>query len=423
MNKKGETSHNLHEIANSSNLSSSKEFNSDIDDEQLDENPAENWLLGASSQIHTLDYSINYCVEGKNVSAVAEADKERMISDWRQKDAEEKMLLAGHSNEEWKNRKRKRRIREELKEAKWHWKVFGEWVRKDWIEDEEEKQMWDEEEKKLGVKEGNQLIEQEGESGLFLGTIEELRNEVEEAERRGEKKEVVDSLRVRLYDAEKAMKKKLMLESTSDFDRYVAQLKKEYEKRKRKTLKQSETVASFSNSNYQSSRLSETPLVPSIDHLSTRNQKMSPLQIFHQAHPSALSLRLYPSEQSLHRSEKTTIPLSELSPLNTLLSLPFQSEDNPVISLDEHFLLLQDPIMVSFHNFCTNSLAYQKEKEKFILQKRKIFREIAQKRIDATSRKTPLQRKILWTFDETLPDVKKRNRRVFCFQKKETEFV
>ncbi|KAH7824837.1 uncharacterized protein MONOS_6734 [Monocercomonoides exilis] len=158
-------------------------------------------------------------VDGDIVTSANEYRKEQMIYHWRERDFELQIKKGGKymqlscameanrgetekegenkapagapsgnigmNKEEREREKRKRRnaIKEEIKEAKQHEKVFGEWVRKRWIVDEEEEKMWDEAEAKVRRKREKAEMKDETENRK-AHTEEELKNKLQEARER-----------------------------------------------------------------------------------------------------------------------------------------------------------------------------------------------------------------------------------------------
>eukprot|EP00770_Monocercomonoides_exilis_P016406 MONOS_16369.1-p1 / transcript=MONOS_16369.1 / gene=MONOS_16369 / organism=Monocercomonoides_exilis_PA203 / gene_product=unspecified product / transcript_product=unspecified product / location=Mono_scaffold01679:2335-3616(+) / protein_length=387 / sequence_SO=supercontig / SO=protein_coding / is_pseudo=false len=91
------------------------------------------------------------------------------------KEEEEAEAEKIRKNEEKERRRLIKRIESEIQEAKAHWKMFGEWVRKEWIEGEKEQQMWDEAELWVTAKEKEGVLENEEE-------IEELKRRLNDCD-------------------------------------------------------------------------------------------------------------------------------------------------------------------------------------------------------------------------------------------------
>eukprot|EP00770_Monocercomonoides_exilis_P007681 MONOS_7642.1-p1 / transcript=MONOS_7642.1 / gene=MONOS_7642 / organism=Monocercomonoides_exilis_PA203 / gene_product=unspecified product / transcript_product=unspecified product / location=Mono_scaffold00266:70796-74394(-) / protein_length=1117 / sequence_SO=supercontig / SO=protein_coding / is_pseudo=false len=164
-----------------------------------------------------------YNVEGECLEEVGR--RGRMVARWRDSDAEYERQK--QQNEEWwraandtsaassigigvgggrveeeekrqlmreekLERKRRKRIRKEIKEAKEHWKRFGVWVRKAWVEEEEEAKMWSDAEARLEEKEAQQALER---TLVECQTEEELSSKllgVEDAEKHKTNNMLVD---------------------------------------------------------------------------------------------------------------------------------------------------------------------------------------------------------------------------------------
>ncbi|KAH7817227.1 uncharacterized protein MONOS_13506 [Monocercomonoides exilis] len=114
------------------------------------------------------------------------------------------------------SKKRKEAIRSQINEAKKHLKMFGEWVRKSWIVDEEEKSMWDEAESKI-----NEKMQLEIED---LETIEELKNKLKDA----------DELKVSIEDRENIKK---AIEKNVEKQKRLQDAQRTYEQREIEKIK------------------------------------------------------------------------------------------------------------------------------------------------------------------------------------------
>eukprot|EP00770_Monocercomonoides_exilis_P001247 MONOS_1239.1-p1 / transcript=MONOS_1239.1 / gene=MONOS_1239 / organism=Monocercomonoides_exilis_PA203 / gene_product=unspecified product / transcript_product=unspecified product / location=Mono_scaffold00021:79315-81328(-) / protein_length=656 / sequence_SO=supercontig / SO=protein_coding / is_pseudo=false len=125
-----------------------------------------------------------------------------------------------NSSAEIKIMKRRRTVvKNQIREAKQHWKLFGEWVRKPWIKDNDERLMWDEAEAKLcsrdegEVKEGN-------EKDARATTLEELKDLLKNEEVLNLTGEQLEALKMKIQQYEKKREKEEKKMEMSDFERY-----------------------------------------------------------------------------------------------------------------------------------------------------------------------------------------------------------
>ncbi|KAH7828318.1 uncharacterized protein MONOS_12473 [Monocercomonoides exilis] len=81
---------------------------------------------------------------------------------------------------------RKEVVRRQIREAKEHKRLFGEWVAKDWVVDEEEREMWEEAERKLAQTNENdeECLRYDGDATCLM-TLEELKTRLKELEMEG----------------------------------------------------------------------------------------------------------------------------------------------------------------------------------------------------------------------------------------------
>ncbi|KAH7817208.1 uncharacterized protein MONOS_3471 [Monocercomonoides exilis] len=113
-------------------------------------------------------------------------------------------------------KRRIKEIRREIKQATDHFKVFGEWIRKEWVTDEEEKRMWDEAEAKV-MKKAYSFEGGEKEKGGM--TLEEVRNRLNEAEELGLPESEIEVLR-------RKMAKLLKLKETEEKNQTLTSLQR-----------------------------------------------------------------------------------------------------------------------------------------------------------------------------------------------------
>ncbi|KAH7820642.1 putative P-type ATPase (P-ATPase) Superfamily Protein [Monocercomonoides exilis] len=160
-----------------------------------------------------------------------EGDENNIITDKRD---DEDIYLNEEETEEKK--RRLRMIRQEIKEAKEFRKVFGEWVRKDWISDKDEIAMWDAAEQKIKEKEEKQMpcmenTENKGNQTILNvngklneSTLEELqillKEELERGTLESDLKELMESISSKASKEEKRQRMREM----SELERYFAEI-------------------------------------------------------------------------------------------------------------------------------------------------------------------------------------------------------
>ncbi|KAH7817310.1 uncharacterized protein MONOS_8921 [Monocercomonoides exilis] len=149
----------------------------------------------------------------------------------------------GEENRKAEERARKRQIqevKEEIAEAKRHFRVFGVWVRNSAAIDAVEEEMWEEAEKKILLKE-KRREEADIDSTAESETLEELKQRLEEL--RGMEdcadRDSDEALRVKIERKEKllAMQEKQL--KTSNVFRFLETLQKEEEKTAKKEMRKS----------------------------------------------------------------------------------------------------------------------------------------------------------------------------------------
>ncbi|KAH7817290.1 uncharacterized protein MONOS_7625 [Monocercomonoides exilis] len=121
---------------------------------------------------------------------------------------------------------RKEVVRHQIKEAKQFWKVFREWVSKDWIIDDEEERMWKEAEKRVTIKnentEENEDIMKNNQSSQTIEELKRMLLEMLECGLEGQKKEELEKL---IIKKEKKIDKKEREHEMTDIERYDAMFK------------------------------------------------------------------------------------------------------------------------------------------------------------------------------------------------------
>ncbi|KAH7817276.1 uncharacterized protein MONOS_7612 [Monocercomonoides exilis] len=189
----------------------------DDDIDQLLEDNITKWKPDAFMLEHYFQDQ-EYEVDGKMISKIAELRKEDMLNEWKNEDYnfasfcgqthkreraeydDERSCILQDADEteidisNWK--RRKEIIQKQIKEAKHYKSLFGKWVRKGWIVDAKEAEMWDEAEKKLKMKE---MMEKDGVAEEKTGkkTLEEMKTKLVECEERTDCQEEIEALRPR----------------------------------------------------------------------------------------------------------------------------------------------------------------------------------------------------------------------------------
>ncbi|KAH7820583.1 uncharacterized protein MONOS_8804 [Monocercomonoides exilis] len=204
-------------------------------------------------------------VDGTKLSCVIEASRREMEDRWLQEDtALEKKLqdeMKGgrmqsvvflreergreekeEEGNEPKERQREmskakqRLVKQQIAEAKIFERTFGEFVRKKWIVDKEEKQMWDRVEMKSRNKREEEEREiKEGRSHQL--TLEEMKNLAIHSESVSGNKEVLEKLKKKIEEKERKIQAKQRLNEMSDLTRYFTVFSKDVKKMKQKMMK------------------------------------------------------------------------------------------------------------------------------------------------------------------------------------------
>eukprot|EP00770_Monocercomonoides_exilis_P003486 MONOS_3466.1-p1 / transcript=MONOS_3466.1 / gene=MONOS_3466 / organism=Monocercomonoides_exilis_PA203 / gene_product=unspecified product / transcript_product=unspecified product / location=Mono_scaffold00082:35965-40672(-) / protein_length=1395 / sequence_SO=supercontig / SO=protein_coding / is_pseudo=false len=198
-------------------------------DQLLEENIT-HWKPQPETQA-AMCYDFDFKVDGVSQSSVAMHRKSEMIERWKSADAEfikeytptlsSSMFVRGNLEgvdlDEESRRLRKEIVKRQIKEAKQHKKLFGEWVRKQWIQDESERRMWQEAEKKMRIK--IERTEQEITEGKVEKTLEELISELKEAECVGATEEILQNLKSEIKKREQKLYKKIQKDELTFFQR------------------------------------------------------------------------------------------------------------------------------------------------------------------------------------------------------------
>ncbi|KAH7830410.1 uncharacterized protein MONOS_12669 [Monocercomonoides exilis] len=117
-------------------------------------------------------------------------------------------------------KKRRELIKKQIRDAKQHFRAFGEWVRKDWMEDSEEIDMWNKAEQKLNI--GSHSKPPKEQIGDYAAdfTIEELREIFKEAQEENSGSAECEKLEKTIQKMEMQMKKDEEWQKMTDVDRF-----------------------------------------------------------------------------------------------------------------------------------------------------------------------------------------------------------
>ncbi|KAH7820447.1 uncharacterized protein MONOS_13707 [Monocercomonoides exilis] len=194
------------------------------------------------SQKRSMCYAVDRVEDGVKVSGVVEAVRERMIEQWHNRDIKRKQMT--EADEQQRRKLRQRNAKKEVREAKEFYKLFGEWVRKDWEdedEDEEEKRLWREAELKVKQKE-EEKEEKDGNDSVRGMTLEELRRCLDDAQKMDDREEI--ELMNEIMKKEKLEEKRMLEKELTPLDRYFLMQRKQYTKKKEKLLSKSSQLDS-----------------------------------------------------------------------------------------------------------------------------------------------------------------------------------
>ncbi|KAH7817291.1 uncharacterized protein MONOS_7626 [Monocercomonoides exilis] len=133
----------------------------------------------------------------------------------------------------WK-KKRRTLTKMQIKAAKDHQRLFGEWVKKSWMIDEEEEKMWEEAEKKIVVKENVEAQEEGIEIQQSNHTIEELKGMLLEISEHGLDGKEKEELEKEIARIERRQEKGEKNEAVSVLDRYLEEDQKRSAKGKKR---------------------------------------------------------------------------------------------------------------------------------------------------------------------------------------------
>eukprot|EP00770_Monocercomonoides_exilis_P008967 MONOS_8922.1-p1 / transcript=MONOS_8922.1 / gene=MONOS_8922 / organism=Monocercomonoides_exilis_PA203 / gene_product=unspecified product / transcript_product=unspecified product / location=Mono_scaffold00351:19311-21227(-) / protein_length=639 / sequence_SO=supercontig / SO=protein_coding / is_pseudo=false len=167
-----------------------------------------------------LDLEWNH--NGERRSMLGETELIGLLKRWKKADLEladvqksSAFVCEGENTSSWNGlaKQKKELIKSQIKEAKQHWKLFRVWPRKDWIESEEEKQMWADAEMVEELKRERNEADAEA-------TFEELQNRLKGEEtselNEYEKARLAKVLKKKLKQREKEERRR----QESDMDRF-----------------------------------------------------------------------------------------------------------------------------------------------------------------------------------------------------------
>ncbi|KAH7826534.1 uncharacterized protein MONOS_5786 [Monocercomonoides exilis] len=197
---------------------------------------------------------VNVIVEGRKFSNISQLQKSVMIQKWKDEDEEYLMnsrkistLFNINTLEEPKvgenthsscdipcqNKKkaklekiRSNTLKKQIKEAIVFEKLFGEWVRKDWITDEKEQTLWNEIEQKIMMKEHKNEDLSSSEHALPM-TVEEMKTLLQELSESSEDGTKRSELELLIEESEKIIKKEQNWSELTDLERFWIQSEKD----------------------------------------------------------------------------------------------------------------------------------------------------------------------------------------------------
>eukprot|EP00770_Monocercomonoides_exilis_P010412 MONOS_10361.1-p1 / transcript=MONOS_10361.1 / gene=MONOS_10361 / organism=Monocercomonoides_exilis_PA203 / gene_product=unspecified product / transcript_product=unspecified product / location=Mono_scaffold00468:2967-3937(-) / protein_length=304 / sequence_SO=supercontig / SO=protein_coding / is_pseudo=false len=188
------------------------------------------WHPALQSQKQT-SYDVDIGGIDYNNDNILQIRKEEMVEGWKARELalwkkEEEGLL----NESEKGKKKmlmNRIVNAEIKEAKHFFKLFGEWVRKDWIIDENEALLWSKAEERARTKEGCHF--EKDEFNIEDKTIEELGQELRDAGTNSTNRASTEHIAMQLSKKEKKLNEQITMQEMSylERDRFNAIRRKE----------------------------------------------------------------------------------------------------------------------------------------------------------------------------------------------------
>ncbi|KAH7826416.1 uncharacterized protein MONOS_4207 [Monocercomonoides exilis] len=111
-------------------------------------------------------------------------------------------------------------IKAQIKEAKVHKKIFGEWVRKPWAICDEEAKLWDEAERKMAMKRKKESEELKQAEAAEM-TLEELKSRMKDGKEQGLSEEELKAIQKLVAKRERRKEKKLLDNQLTDMERYL----------------------------------------------------------------------------------------------------------------------------------------------------------------------------------------------------------
>eukprot|EP00770_Monocercomonoides_exilis_P002813 MONOS_2795.1-p1 / transcript=MONOS_2795.1 / gene=MONOS_2795 / organism=Monocercomonoides_exilis_PA203 / gene_product=unspecified product / transcript_product=unspecified product / location=Mono_scaffold00060:37137-38939(-) / protein_length=601 / sequence_SO=supercontig / SO=protein_coding / is_pseudo=false len=240
------------------------------------------------------------------------------------------------------DKRRVNAIRTEIKEAEQYRRIFGRWIRKPWIERDDERKMWDAAERKLGISskdENDVSAEFEKEE-----TLEELRNKLKEGEGKEMSEEEKKQLLKMIEKKEEIIRESDKMQQTTNLERYLWTMQKENGRQRKKKERERnkdieknlkaeeesfETLRSF-DWFQDSSSTSASVIIPKPTYLPSHSQHLLAWTPFYLSNTSSSASRL-PYCFGIDSSDKSSI--SEL--FTTHLSNP-STENTKCLSVSEN---------------------------------------------------------------------------------------
>eukprot|EP00770_Monocercomonoides_exilis_P006320 MONOS_6288.1-p1 / transcript=MONOS_6288.1 / gene=MONOS_6288 / organism=Monocercomonoides_exilis_PA203 / gene_product=unspecified product / transcript_product=unspecified product / location=Mono_scaffold00196:14014-15504(-) / protein_length=497 / sequence_SO=supercontig / SO=protein_coding / is_pseudo=false len=119
------------------------------------------------------------------------------------------------------NKKQRYVIEFQIHEAKQYYKMFGEWIEKDWITNEIERKMWERAKVEcMSHSESKDKIDQNENSEQLESTLEEMKDAFLNAVEKGLEEQELDKIRVKIEMEEKKLNKQLKMKEMSDLERF-----------------------------------------------------------------------------------------------------------------------------------------------------------------------------------------------------------
>ncbi|KAH7826136.1 uncharacterized protein MONOS_5528 [Monocercomonoides exilis] len=246
----------------------------------------------SSMTIDEISYDRGYQCDGCVESTVAEFQKVRMVNRWRRYDTklaendvdslereckesdclekdergkdgievtddkeEPNAMKAKEVEEEdeeaLRSKQRLSVIKKEINEAKQHYWMYGEWVRKEWMSDESEAEMWNKAERSIKKEEEEtERITGVAKKGVFnVQTLEEMKSCLKDADELGLSEKEIRALNKIVQKAEKKARKRQRWNDLTELERFYLSNDREKEKRQQSKLNQAKCVEADSLQN------------------------------------------------------------------------------------------------------------------------------------------------------------------------------